>query len=106
MESNFKREIPKRYNSVSNKNIIISVVYRPPDTDGNMFTVYITLYMTLSAIKNENKTVSITGDFNINLLNTSKHIPSAEFIETMYSYSFFPLINKPQTRYRDEIPDF
>ena len=27
----------------------------------------------------------ITGDFNINLLNTDKHIPSAEFIEAMYS---------------------
>ena len=35
-------EIPKRYNSMSNKNIIIGVVYRPPDADVNMFTVYIT----------------------------------------------------------------
>ena len=92
MESNFI-EIPKRYNSVSNNNIIIGVVYSPPDTDVNMFTVYIT--QNLSAIKNENKTVYITGDLNINLLNTDKHIPGAEFIETMYSYSFFPLINKP-----------
>ena len=41
MESNFI-EIPKRYNSMSNKSNIIGVVYRPPDTDVNMFTVYIT----------------------------------------------------------------
>ena len=41
MESNFI-EIPKRYHSMSNKNIIIGVVHRPPDTDVNMFTVYIT----------------------------------------------------------------
>ena len=40
-------------------------------------------------------TCSFVYHFNINLLNTDKHIPSAEFIETMYSYSFFPLISKP-----------
>ena len=83
MESNFI-EIPKRHNSVSNTNIIIGVVYRPPDTDVNMFTVYIT--QILSALKYEKNPVYITGDFNINLLNTDKHIPSAEFIKTMYSY--------------------
>ena len=48
MESNFI-EIPKRYNSMSNKINIIGVVYRPPDTDVNMFTVYIT--QILSAIE-------------------------------------------------------
>ena len=50
MESNII-EIPKRYNSVSNKNIIIGVLYRAPDVN--------CLYNSdiLSAIKNENKTV-------------------------------------------------
>ena len=47
----------------------------------------------LSAIKNENKTVYITGDYNTNLLNTDKHMFIAEFVETMYSYSSPPLIN-------------
>ena len=44
MESNFI-EIPKRHNSVSNTYIIIGVVYRPPDTDVNMCTVYITYFI-------------------------------------------------------------
>ena len=35
MESNFI-EIPKRHNSVSNTNIIIGVVNRPPDTQIQM----------------------------------------------------------------------
>ena len=35
------------------------------------------------------------GDFNINLLNVDDHLPSAGFLEMMYSYSFLPLINKP-----------
>ena len=37
----------------------------------------------------------IMGDFNINLLDIDGHIPSSEFLETMYSSSFFPLITKP-----------
>ena len=57
MESNFI-EISKRSNSGSNKNIIIGVVYRPPDADVNMFTVYIT--QILLATKNENKAVYLT----------------------------------------------
>ena len=57
MESNFI-EIPKRSNSGCNKNIIIGVVYRPLDTDVNMFTVYMT--QILLARKNENKAVYLT----------------------------------------------
>ena len=28
------------------------------------------------------------GDYNINLLNVHTHIPTADFIDMMYSYSF------------------
>ena len=34
--------------------------------------------------------------FNINLLNVDKHVPSSEFIKIMYSFSLYPLINKPR----------
>ena len=49
--------ISNRCNSVSSKNIIIGVVYRPRDTDVN--TIILIVYTThiLSAMKNENKTV-------------------------------------------------
>ena len=39
--------------------------------------------------------VYLMGDFNINLLNVDKHIPSSQFLETMYSYGYCPIINKP-----------
>ena len=55
----------------------------------------------LSVINQENKIVYIMGDFNINLLNVDKHVPSSEFIEIMYSFSLYPLINKP-TRVTDK----
>ena len=35
------------------------------------------------------------GDFNLNFLNISEHIPTSDFVELMFSYSFSPLINKP-----------
>ena len=49
----------------------------------------------LSLLQQTNKVVYIMGDYNINLLNVHTHIPTAGFIDMMYSYSFFPLITKP-----------
>ena len=49
----------------------------------------------LSLLQQTNKVVYIMGDYNINLLNVHTHIPTADFIDMMYSYSFFPLITKP-----------
>ena len=58
-----------------------------------VFTMYIK--QILSTLKSESKIVYITGDININLLNIDTNIPSSAFVETMYTYSFFLLINKP-----------
>ena len=85
-------EIPKEYYK-SKKNIIIGVVYRPPNTDLPEFNIKIC--EILDKIKNEHKDIYLLGDFNINILESSSHIPTAEFIETVYSYSLFPLITKP-----------
>ena len=45
-------------------------------------------------MKTENVTVCIMGDYNINLLTIDNHLPTAEFLETMYSHGFYPFINK------------
>ena len=37
----------------------------------------------------------LMGVYNVNLLNVDKHIPSSDFLETLYSYSYLPLLNKP-----------
>ena len=68
-------------------------MYRPPDTDINTFDNIANKILT--PIQSENETAYLIGDFNINLLNVDKHAPTAEFIELMYTYSYFPLINKP-----------
>ena len=35
------------------------------------------------------------GDYNINMLNVDIHNLSSEFLNLMYSFAFFPVINKP-----------
>jgi len=75
------------------RDIIIGVIYRPPGTKLNDFIV--TLSDILHRIKVENKLVYLCGDFNINILHSDSHLPTSDFIDTMYSASFFPLITKP-----------
>ena len=81
------------HNQPTKNDVIIGVIYRPPDTDINSFVAIIT--DILSVIKAERKTCYLLGDFNINLINVSNHMPTAEFLEVMYSHAFNPLITKP-----------
>lgn len=48
-----------------------------------------------SKVKHENKIKYLMGDFNINILDSDSNLHMVNFIETMYSYSMFPLIIKP-----------
>ena len=76
-----------------NKNVVVGIIYRPPNTDAQEFSAHIS--DILHKIRSENKLCYLIGDFNLNLLNCESHSPTAEFVEMMYSYMFFPLINKP-----------
>ena len=35
------------------------------------------------------------GDYNINLLKHNVHLPTKNFLDTLLTYGFYPLINKP-----------
>ena len=74
-------------------NIIIGLIYRPPNTDVKEFNEG--LSNTLEKISREKKIIYLMGDFNINLLDIENHIPSSEFIELLYSYGLYPMITKP-----------
>ena len=75
------------------RNCIIGVIYRPPDTDVKIFNDQIN--DILSSIKSESKLAYLLGDFNINLLSIDKHKDTQDFVDNMYSYSMFPCITKP-----------
>ena len=77
----------------ASKNIVVGVVYRPPDQDINVFNNYIDNVLT-SAAKNQ-KLIYLMGDFNINLLNEDVHLPTSEFINVITTHSLYPSITKP-----------
>ena len=91
MESRFL-EIDK--NSInSTRNVIIGVVYRPLNSDIDVFNSQ--LSGLLDTIRKDNKSCYLLGDYDINLFNVDKHQPTAEFVESLFSQEFVPLINKP-----------
>lgn len=75
------------------KDIIIGLLYRPPNQDVTIFTE--TIKEILFKVEKEKKVIYLMGDFNINILETDNHSPSNEFLDAVYSHSLFPLITRP-----------
>ena len=65
------------------------------------------LTLILRKVNREKKLLYITGDYNINLLNINTHKGTSDFVNTLYSHSVYPLINKPMriTKYSATIID-
>ena len=76
-----------------NKNVIIGVIYRPPNSNLDTFFEY--MNVVLEKKKKENKLCYLLGDYNIDLLKTETHTKTGEFIDLMFASHFVPLINKP-----------
>lgn len=77
----------------NHKNIIVGVVYRPPNSNSHDFLSQLT-----DITRNHiflNKDCFIMGDFNINLLKHDSNNTSQEFLELLLSASFLPLVSKP-----------
>ncbi len=75
------------------KNIIVGVVYQPPNQRVNEFIKNIEIVMT--KISKENKLCYLMGDFNLDLITYHHHQFISEFLDIMYSNMFFPLITRP-----------
>ena len=83
------------------KNLIIGSIYRPNSAHINMssndqLTVFNdSLVNVLSLINNENATAYLLGDFNLDVLKLNSHIPTANYVENIFSMGFLQLITKP-----------
>ena len=75
------------------RSVIIAVIYRPPNTDLEMFNNEI--QDVLNKIHKEKKLCYLSGDFNIDLLKSEKHNLTSAFLSLMYSHSLVPLITRP-----------
>ena len=75
------------------KNIIVGIVYRPPDQCINEFIKSNEALML--KISRENKICYLMGDYNLNLMNYNTHQFTNEFLDSMFSSMFVPLITRP-----------
>lgn len=75
------------------KNIIIGIVYRPPNQNIDEFVKNTNTLM--AKISKLNKTCYLMGDWNLNLMNHISHQLTSEFLDIMYTNMFLPLIYSP-----------
>ena len=75
------------------KNIIIGVIYRPPDQNLDTFVHYFNAIA--EKISRENKLCYIMGDFNINFMNYQCNNKTGEFVDSIFSNMLYPRITRP-----------
>ena len=75
------------------KNVIIGVIYRPPNNKIDSFENI--MNQILGKIDKENKIGYLMGDFNIDLLKSESCDYTSRFLEQMFTSSFIPLILRP-----------
>ena len=77
--------------TINNKNTTFLNVYRSPNGLNNTFPDQFE-----SIIEKANSSICyVLGDFNYNLLNIDKHVPTEDYYNMLISSSFKPLILKP-----------
>ena len=75
------------------KNIIVGTVYRPPNS--NLLEFQEKFNRIISLISKNNKHCYVMGDFNLDLLHYDHHGPTQEYMDSLFSHTFLPLITKP-----------
>ena len=76
----------------NSKNIFVSCLYRQP---GSSIDVCIDTIHKLFDIFSKRKCIYMCGDFNINLLNIEFHKGTKDFIDMLYSFGMYPLMDRP-----------
>ena len=77
-----------------NQLYIVGVIYGHPSMDLTDFNCNY-LSKLLENISKEQKSIFLLGDFNVNLLNYNEHNQTNEFLDSLASNSFIPLILQP-----------
>ena len=83
---------------IKGKNVICGVIYRQHNSPEQFQTYF---DMTLERLSSTNKPIYLMGDFNIDLLKSETCDFSHNFLLSMQSYSFFPVIDKPTRIYNN-----
>ena len=74
--------------------LLLDVFYKHPGVAIQEFTNNL-ICLLLEKLLTENKEVIPMADYNINFLNSDVDHQASDFLDTIYSKSFFPTINTP-----------
>ena len=104
-----KNELESTFIEIVNprkSNIIVGVIYRHPSMDLTDFNCNY-LNKLLENISKEQKSIFLLGDFNVNLLNYNEHNQANEFLDSLASNLFIPLIlqSTRMTRHSNSLID-
>ena len=92
-----KNELESTFIEIVNprkSNIIVGVIYRHQSTDLTDFNCNY-LNQLLENVSKKQKSISLLGDFNVNFLNYNEHNQTNEFLDSLATNSFIPLILEP-----------
>ena len=78
----------------NNQKLLVSSIYRPPNTPENDFIDQYSNFMC-DLKKKENKGIVIGLDHNLDLLKSTKHAPTDRFISANLSLGLVPTITRP-----------
>ena len=90
---NYAESLFNEIEKSGSKNIVVGVMYLPPDQDVYEFNKFIDSLL-VHVTKNQ-KFVYLMGDFNINLLNEDTHCRTNDFVNILTSHSMYPSITRP-----------
>ena len=75
------------------KNIIIGVVYRPPNGQYGIFKNH--LKSIIKKVNQEKKILCVAGDFNINALTYDTYPKTKSFFDMLFKHNIISVINRP-----------
>ena len=75
------------------KSIVVGSLYKPLDKHPNIFTN--SLNETVAQIKAEGKELILGMDHNMDLIKSSEHKPTQQFLDDLLSNDIFPTITRP-----------
>lgn len=75
----------------SGKNLFVVCCYRSPGTDLKVFNNNLSNILQVLRSKN----LLLCGDFNVNLLNYDSCKGTKEYLDLLFAYGLYPLIDKP-----------
>ena len=78
---------------IDDKSVLYGIVYRRPNTNFQDFLNEIEII--LDVVSRENKTLIMSGDFNVNLLDYDKNVNVRNFVNLFVSHNLFSTIVKP-----------